>query len=111
MRRYIETREPHIIGTVVAIDMLRRDGTEIPVYLALNTTDVDGKPWFVASIWRKAVVEPDTLPPLIPYQEGVNVRQDHREAEQNDIEIYQRGVEVEQQDREIRLAEREGHEP
>ncbi len=61
MQRYIATREPHIIGTVVNIDMLRRDGQEIPVYLALNTTDTDGKPWFVASIWPKPRVEPETL--------------------------------------------------
>ncbi len=61
MKRYVETREPHIMGTVVVIDMLRRDGTEIPVYLALNTTDVAGKPWFVASIWPKPRVEPETL--------------------------------------------------
>ncbi len=61
MRRYMETREPHIIGTVVNIDMLRRDGQEVPVYLALNTTDVGGQPWFVASIWPKARVEPETL--------------------------------------------------
>ncbi len=61
MQRYIETREPHIMGTVVVIDMLRRDGVEIPVYLALNTVDVGGKPWFVASIWPKPEVELEAL--------------------------------------------------
>jgi len=90
MKRYIETREPHIIGTVVAIDMLRRDGVEIPVYLALNTTDVDGKPWFVASIWPKPQVVPETLGPTVADQyEGVNVRQDVRETEQNVREVFQ----------------------
>jgi len=61
MKRYMETREPHIIGTVVAIDMLRRDGVEVPVYLALNTTDVDGKPWYVASLWPRPRVDPEPL--------------------------------------------------
>ena len=51
MNRYITTCEPHLIGTVVRVDMMRRDGTEMPVFLALNTADVDGEPWFVASIW------------------------------------------------------------
>ncbi len=51
MDRYLTTREPHIIGTVVRVDLLRRDGTELPVFLALNTADVDGQPWYVASLW------------------------------------------------------------
>ncbi len=82
MRRYIETREPHIMGTVVVIDMLRRDGVEIPVYLALNTADVDGKPWFVASIWAR-FGDPGVG------NETTNVRQDVREGEQNRREVFQ----------------------
>lgn len=89
MQRYVQTREPHIMGTVVAIDMLRQDGKEIPVYLALNTADVEGNPWFVASIWPKPKVDPDTLPPILPYQEGINIRQDVRETEQNVREVFQ----------------------
>jgi len=61
MERYMETREPHIIGTVVSIDMLKRDGEEIPVYLALNTAEVDGVPWYVAAIFPKPRKEPETL--------------------------------------------------
>ncbi len=90
MQRYMDTREPHIIGTVVSIEMKRIDGVEIPVYLALNTTDVDGKPWYVASIWARALVEPEVLAPFITdMQEGVNVRQDVRETEQNVREVFQ----------------------
>lgn len=101
MQRYIDTREPHIIGTVVAIDMLRNDGVEIPVYLALNTTDVGGKPWFVASIWPKPHIDPDTLPPVTPYQEGVNTRQDVREGEQNRREVHQDERSVTQDERTV----------
>ena len=82
MQRYIETREPHIVGTVVVIDMLRRDGVEIPVYLALNTADVDGKPWFVASIWAR-FGDPGVG------SEVTNARQDVREVEQNVREVFQ----------------------
>ena len=70
MQRYMETREPHIMGTVVVIDMLRRDGVEIPVYLALNTTDVEGNPWFVASIWPKPEVTLETL--VATFSDGVS---------------------------------------
>ncbi len=86
MKRYIETREPHIIGTVVSIDMLRQGGVEIPVHLALNTTEVDGNPWFVASIWPRQIIEPEVLKPKY---EDVNIRQDHREVEQNVREVFQ----------------------
>jgi PAS domain S-box-containing protein len=63
--RYVQTRESHIVGTVVPVDLLRLDGTEIPVYLALNVAEVDGKPWPVASMWpapdplsdREAIIE------------------------------------------------------
>ncbi len=85
MQRYIETREPHIMGTVVSIDMLRQSGVEIPVHLALNTTEVEGNPWFVASIWPRQIIEPEVLKPKY---EDVNIRQDHREVEQNVHEVY-----------------------
>ncbi|MDQ3540363.1 MAG: hypothetical protein M3440_06710, partial [Chloroflexota bacterium] len=86
MTRYIETREPHIMGTVVSIDMLRQGGVEIPVHLALNTTEVDGNPWFVASIWPRQLIEPEVL---TPKYEDVNIRQDIRETEQNVREVFQ----------------------
>ncbi|MDQ3541610.1 MAG: hypothetical protein M3440_13085, partial [Chloroflexota bacterium] len=86
MTRYIETREPHIMGTVVSIDMLRQSGVEIPVHLALNTTEVDGNPWFVASIWPRQIIEPEVLKPKY---EDINIRQDHREVEQNVREVFQ----------------------
>jgi len=90
MARYMETREPHIMGTVVAIEMKRIDGVEIPVYLALNTIDVNGKPWYVASIWPRVVVVVEPLPPLITgFHEDINVRQDVRETEQNVREVFQ----------------------
>lgn len=49
--RYVRTREPHIIGTTVAIEMLRQDGTEIPVYLSLMAGEDGGNPVFIATIF------------------------------------------------------------
>ncbi len=90
MQRYLDTREPHIIGTVVSIDMLRLDGVEIPVYLALNTIDVEGKPWYVASIWPRVVTAQEVLLPSVTETfEGTNLRQDKREVVQNDREVKQ----------------------
>ncbi len=89
MARYMETREPHIIGTVVPIEMRRIDGVEVPVYLALNTIDVNGKPWYVASIWPRALLVAESLPPVGMSHERINLRQDVRETEQNVREVFQ----------------------
>ncbi len=89
MQRYMETREAHIIGTVVPIEMRRIDGVEVPVYLALNTIDVNGNPWYVASIWPRAILVAESLPPVGMSHERINLRQDVRETEQNVREVFQ----------------------
>lgn len=53
LSRFLATGESHIIGQVTSLDLLGKDGTETPIHLALATADVDGKPWFVGSIWRR----------------------------------------------------------
>lgn len=58
---YLATGNTRIIGRVVTVEMLRLDGTECPVYLALNTADVDEQPWFVGSMWKKEPDIPDAL--------------------------------------------------
>lgn len=70
MQRYIETREPHIIGTAVSVEMKRLNGEEIPVYLALYTAEVEGNPWFVAVLFPKPKMDAPTLAP--PFSDGVS---------------------------------------
>jgi PAS domain S-box-containing protein len=77
MEHYVRTREARIVGTVVTVEMLRMDGTEVPVYLALNTTDVDGLPWFVAALWEKEPQTPETM--ISEYERVRSERQDKRE--------------------------------
>jgi len=54
VQRYRETGKPNIIGSVVEVELLRRDGNVIPVSLALTAADVGGKQWFIGTIWRSA---------------------------------------------------------
>lgn len=61
MQHYIQTREKRIVGKVVTVEMLRGDGTEVPVYLALTTADIEGCPWFVAALWQKEPHHPDQI--------------------------------------------------
>lgn len=61
MAHYVETKEARIVGKPVTVEMLRKDGTEITIQLALNVVDVDGLPWFVAALWEKEENTPDTL--------------------------------------------------
>lgn len=76
MAHYVQTREARIVGTVVTVEMLRLDNTEVPVYLALNTTDVDGAPWFVAALWEH---HPPTVDEAIAAKDARDLRQDTRE--------------------------------
>lgn len=80
IQHYVQTREARIVGTVVTVEMLRQDGTEVPVYLALNTTDVDGVPWFVAALWEKTPLTPEAV---IAAKDSRDRRQDQRQEEQD----------------------------
>jgi two-component system, chemotaxis family, CheB/CheR fusion protein len=46
--RYLKTREGPLIGKLIEIEALRRDGNEILVALAINATQVNGTPIFTA---------------------------------------------------------------
>jgi two-component system CheB/CheR fusion protein len=48
LARYLETREGPLIGKLIEIEALRRDGSEIVVALAINATEVNGSPIFTA---------------------------------------------------------------
>src|SRR5246127_1410996 len=48
LAHYLETREGPLIGKLIEIGALRRDGSEILVALAINATQVNGSPIFTA---------------------------------------------------------------
>ena len=48
LARYLKTGEGPLIGKLIEIEALRRDGGEIIVALAINTTQVNGSPIFTA---------------------------------------------------------------
>jgi two-component system, chemotaxis family, CheB/CheR fusion protein len=48
LAHYLETREGPLIGKLIEIEALRRDGAEILVALAINATQVNGSPIFTA---------------------------------------------------------------
>jgi len=48
LARYLKTREGPLIGKLIEIEALRRDGSEILVALAINATQVNGSPIFTA---------------------------------------------------------------
>ena len=48
LARYLETGEGPLIGKLIEIEALRRDGSEILVALAISATKVDGSPIFTA---------------------------------------------------------------
>jgi PAS domain S-box-containing protein len=54
LERYLTTGESRIMGRVVHVDVLRRDGTEIPASLALASSEVDGEAWFVGALWVRS---------------------------------------------------------
>lgn len=60
MRRYIETGEGKLINSVVNVDILRRDGTELPIHLALTAATVKGRHWFIGAIWERSGSEENT---------------------------------------------------
>jgi len=48
LARYVKTGEGPLIGKLIEIEALRRDGSEILVALAINATEVNGSPIFTA---------------------------------------------------------------
>jgi PAS domain S-box-containing protein len=48
LARYLKTGEGPLIGKLIEIEALRRDGSEIVVALAISATQVDGSPIFTA---------------------------------------------------------------
>jgi two-component system, chemotaxis family, CheB/CheR fusion protein len=48
LAHYLKTREGPLIGKLIEIEALRRDGSEILVALAINATQVNGAPIFTA---------------------------------------------------------------
>jgi len=48
LARYLKTGEGPLIGKLIEIEALRRDGSEIMVTLAINATQVNGSPIFTA---------------------------------------------------------------
>ena len=48
LARYLKTGEGPLIGKLIEIEALRRDGSEIMVALAINATEVNGSPIFTA---------------------------------------------------------------
>ncbi len=77
VERFVKTGEARLIGKVVDVDLLRRDGTEIPISLAFTASRAEEHDWFIAIIWARETYDQ-------PGTEAVNVRQDSRETSQND---------------------------
>src|SRR5438046_9618903 len=48
LSHYLKTGEGPLIGKLIEIEALRRDGSEILVALAINATQVNGSPIFTA---------------------------------------------------------------
>jgi len=50
LARYIQTRKSDMLGKRIEVPGLRRDGTTIPVEVAIASVDIAGKPFFVATL-------------------------------------------------------------
>ncbi len=50
MQRFLQSREPKIIGSIVELEAQRKDGATIPVELAINAVDIGPTIKFIAAI-------------------------------------------------------------
>ena len=50
LRRFVETREPRLVGRTVEVPGRRKDGTDFPLELSLGALEVGGRLQFVGSI-------------------------------------------------------------
>jgi PAS domain S-box-containing protein len=50
VRRYVATRQPHVIGKHVRLTALRRDGTEFPMSISFSLAEVRGNLYFTGII-------------------------------------------------------------
>lgn len=97
VERFVKTGQSRIIGTVVDVDLLRRDGTEIPVSLALTDSAADDQHWFIGCIWAREMHDQSGT-------ESVNIRQDDREVHQNEEDANLEIRRSQQDERENRQA-------
>jgi PAS domain S-box-containing protein len=49
--RYLTTGETQILGRVIPMMALHRDGHEVPVMLSVVTAEIEGAPWFIGMLW------------------------------------------------------------
>ncbi len=119
MIRYLKTGESRLIGRVVQIDILRRDGTEAPASIALSSAQVDGETWFIGAMWER-MEEQVHSPAQVARDEArereeTKVEQAATRTEQAATEIRQTAeklrqgvVSAGQDDRQVRQDDREG---
>jgi PAS domain S-box-containing protein len=50
LERYMKTKQSDMLGKRIEVPGLRRDGTTIPVEVAIASVDIAGKPFFVATL-------------------------------------------------------------
>lgn len=100
VERYLATGQTRIIGKVIDVDLLRRDGIEIPVSLALTASEADEQQWFIGCIWARETYDQ-------PGTEGVNIRQDDWEVHQNEEDANLEIRRSQQDQRENRLTKRD----
>ena len=50
VRRFVETKTPHVIGKTLTLSALRKGGEEFPIELGLSCLDMDGQVTFTAII-------------------------------------------------------------
>lgn len=48
LRRYVQTRDPHCIGSVMEVEALHQEGHPVPIHLQILPRDTDGALFFEA---------------------------------------------------------------